>query len=309
MHKNLDLINLDSTQNDIAKFVNVYFDKESHLQYANNLDKQNQNWRNILVKKSGGLFQWASAACLFLTSNKIGNVSKSWKMLQDNQDGILFELYHSILQQQFDGLNDDDFKNIQLVLGCLILLQKPVSLEAFCQLLPEFQNIINDNIPKLGSIFSSVSDRNLPIYPLHSSCRDFFYTSQTKFCISSIEQQAQHNLVSGCLKIMNQNLVFNICGITTSYKPTQELPDLKTKISKCIPESLKYAVIYWGYHLSGDKTNTKDTNGLDITIYNFLENKLFLWFEALSILNEMAKAPIAIKYLETWKKVIQSNYI
>ncbi len=130
-----------------------------------------------------------------------------------------------------------------------------IFLEALCQLLPELEDIINIVIPKLGSLFKNVSDINtkLAIQPLHASCRDFFYNSEIPFCISRVEQKAQHNLVLGCLKLMNQKLKFDICDINTSFKPTQEIPGLKTTIDNFISEALQYAAIYWGNHFPAEQ--------------------------------------------------------
>ena len=306
VHKDLESIDLKSTQNDIAQFINVYFGKRHHLNLAKNLDEQDQNWKDILVTKSGGLFQWTSAACLFLSDDKFLRVSEPWNLLKDSKDGVLFDLYTSILQQQFHGLSNDNFKNMLLVFGCLVSVQKPISLEALCQLLPELEDIINIVIPKLGSLFKNVSDTNrkLAIQPLHASCRDFFYDDKIPFCISSVEQKAQYNLVFGCLNTMNQNVKFDICNVNTSFKPTQEIPGLKTTIDNNIPEACQYAAVYWGNHFSAEKMDNHDANALDKLINDFLEHKLFFWFEALSILNEMAKASMLIKHLKTWKKVI-----
>ncbi len=83
VHKDLELIDIKSTQNDIAHFINVILWKKNIFQMLQKkLHKQDQNWKNILVTKSGGLFQWTSAACLFLSDDKFLNVSGALDLAQ-----------------------------------------------------------------------------------------------------------------------------------------------------------------------------------------------------------------------------------
>lgn len=305
VHKNLEQIDPRSTEKDITKFVHVYFQKKSHTDCAEILNKEDINWQEILVTKSGGLFQWASAACLFLTDkNKILQVSESWDQLKHNQDGVLFNLYASILNQQFISFDAKSFEKVQLILGCLISLQKPISLEALCQLLPDMTDNINKIIPKLGAMFSNVSNKNLPIKPLHTSCQDFFYKTETRFCISDIQEMAQYYIASGCFKVMNEKLKYNICNMDTSYVSTQKIPHLEKKISQYITESLQYAAINWANHLSAVKSDAEHKDALIDFVHKIMEHKLLFWFEVLSILDEMAKASIIIKQFKVWEKVM-----
>jgi hypothetical protein len=52
-----------------------------------------------------------------------------------------------------------------------------------------------------------------------------------------------------CLKIMNSQLRFNICGLKTSFALNSEAEDLSERVKECISPGLHYACLTGGYHL------------------------------------------------------------
>ena len=82
-HKEMETISLKSTQHDILIFVQNHFNKYSNKKYAKHLDNIESNWQKLLVEQANGLFQWASAACLFLSNDRA---------LQGNFFGTHFKL-------------------------------------------------------------------------------------------------------------------------------------------------------------------------------------------------------------------------
>ncbi len=52
-----------------------------------------------------------------------------------------------------------------------------------------------------------------------------------------------------CLRLMNSSLTFNICGIKTSHRLNEDIPELDVLISKNISTALTYACRFWAEHL------------------------------------------------------------
>jgi hypothetical protein len=98
---------------------------------------------------------------------------------------------------------------------------------------------------------------------------------------------------------MKARFHFNMCGLQTSYLSNKAVPGLSQQIEKAIPPHLAYACQFWADHLhpalrSGIlKTNLQD----------FIYNNLLYWFEALSLLDNVALATPALLKTAQWSRV------
>lgn len=96
-----------------------------------------------------------------------------------------------------------------------------------------------------------------------------------------------------------KQLRFNMCGIETSYKTNDKVPELQTRIIEKIPFQLDYTCQFWAQHLS----EAPYTSALRDELLDFLNNRLLYWLEALSLLEKVKMAGPALLAAIRWTPV------
>ena len=91
-------------------------------------------------------------------------------------------------------------------------------------------------------------------------------------------------LADKCLECLNRSLRFNICNLVeVGGSHSHGINDVNV-----IPESLRYACIYWASHLkdalADPSANSARTLGL---LSKFADEHLLHWFECLSAMGEL----------------------
>jgi hypothetical protein len=170
----------------------------------------------------------------------------------------LYDSYRAILAMYFDEGEDAELVRLfRRVMGWILLVRSPQSrqvLRAFAvALLPEEEQSDVDHILYwLGSLLSGTTSEDAPISPLHTSLRDFLL-DETKSGSFSLDlgPHSQEELSRACLKIMNRDLRFNICGLSTLFALNSEVKELPQKVKKCISPELRYACSATTHHLLG----------------------------------------------------------
>jgi len=151
---------------------------------------------------------------------------------------------------------------------------------------------------RLSSLLSNVnsSDQNLPIVPLHTSCRDFL-TNEEKSGNFYVDLRDSHrHLAHSCLGLALHELKFNICKLESSYLANNDVQDLKLGIAEHIPPALLYVCRFWDDHLEHVAFET-DLFG---KLRAFFETKFFFWLEALSLTSNLRLALPALSSLSVW---------
>ncbi|KAN0102501.1 hypothetical protein V8E52_011886, partial [Russula decolorans] len=246
-------------------------------------------WCQMLVDKSEGLFLWASTACRFIKGNGeelldpveqlkilVSSASRSAQLSQ------LDELYTRILTRIFTTNGTDRMGCFRSVVGCMLAAREPLSISALEKLCSdkESANAVEQIIRPLGSLFSGVTQKSIPIRLLHTSFRDFL-TDRDRSGLFYIDTSSHHHtLTLSTLRVIKEELRFNICQLETSHRRNKDVSDLVERAEKAISSHLSYSCRFWADHLR----STSFAFDINDEIRDFLHTRLLLWLEVLSLI-------------------------
>jgi hypothetical protein len=143
----------------------------------------------------------------------------------------------------------------------------------------------------LHSVVILPEDDTQVIRLLHPSFFDFLITPDrcrnTKLVINT---EAQHTLLAqGCLHAM-RDLRRNMCGTESSTELQNEVGDLSTRITRCIPSHLQYACRHWASHL----TCAMVSDILVDLLKQFCSEGLLYWVEVCSLMGDLRSALVSL---------------
>jgi hypothetical protein len=282
-----------TTHHDILTFLRKRISSEDCEQYD-----------EALARRAEGSFQWAEVACDYIREptpvhNRSGRIEYLLTSAVDHRgQDLLNKLYKGILEEDF--MDEEAQGLFHSVVGQLLAAFEPLSIRCLTTLRQhnDDSNSVAETSRYLGSWLSNVtlSDDTLPIFPLHSSFRDFV-TDEKKSGVFYVDLRvAHHQLAHSCLNLMLDDLKFNICSLESSYLANKDVEDLETRISDHLPPALSYACRFWDNHLEGLDFETD----LFVKLRTFLEMKFLFWLEALSLMNDLGLASPALSYLSVW---------
>ena len=267
----------------------------------------NREWCRLLTERSQHLFQWASTACKFITGSTGTGLDLCHCLRvvleSNNSEGVysLDRLYRTILEQNFEAYGVQ--RRFCNVMGVILALNEPLSLVSLSTLFGTSLNVL-EIIKPLGSLLDGVHDAYRPIYPLHTSFRDFLL-DKGRSSSFHVEIQLQHSFLLGrsLLACMRDMLRFNICDLKDSRLFNAVVPNLTDQVNGAIPTHLSYSCQYWMDHLQ----HTNCTPELLGEVTAFFKN--FYWLEAISLLS-LSSPHLPIEnalqtciILQTWAKV------
>ncbi|KAF9465839.1 hypothetical protein BDZ94DRAFT_1306882 [Collybia nuda] len=164
--KDMDNIEPKETQNDVFTYFQV------HLKdHKSEFDKIWPDWCDQLAKKSEGLFQWASTACLFITDLFVMPIDQLNLVLGKFKSESLNELYSQIVTRAFPKEQGRD--QLKTILGTLFVAKEALTISeviAVIALIPDIPSkVIKQILQHLGSLFRGVSGDAAAVVPLHTS--------------------------------------------------------------------------------------------------------------------------------------------
>ena len=162
-----------------------------------------------------------------------------------------------------------------------------------------------------SSLITVVQDRGSRVIQFsHLSVKEFL--TSNRLAASTVETLRYHHIALepahmmmtiSCLKIMQQGLKFNICGLKSSYEMNNEVEDIFGLVGRCIPSYLAYACQYWADHLRGIASGEKRDSDILNLLRNFLDFHLLYWLEALSLLFRPHIASKSLLIAAEWLEV------
>ena len=248
-----------------------------------------------LVNGAGGLFIWASTACLYIENSHAPNGRLSElldKQPEGNSSGPfaqLDSLYKTGLQSA--GLWNDrsfcsDYCNI---LGVILCARVPLSCSVIDTLLalpPDTPSL--KSVSRLRCVLHASETEQIRI--LHPSFHD--YLSERCRDQPWFIDLERHNkdLAFRCIDLLDKELRENICDMT--------LPYLSRK--NTLPEAISYACKFWVEHICLVSDVTDDIVN---RMYDFLVKHLLHWMEALAILKSHDHTIRSIRDVTKWLRV------
>jgi hypothetical protein len=209
-------------------------------------------------------------------------------------------LYANVLKSATEDLpgsaNVELCRRVGNLLRTVVLLEEPVSVHALAHLmgvfeLDEIQQIDND-VRALGSVFiisnaSGLERFSETVSTFHPSFRDFLgdprRCSDGHFLVKPAEHHSE--LLHRCLQLLNEHLKHDVCGIRSPGLANVEIHDLSGRLSKAVPEAVRYACKYWQVHFVASGSLSESVSA---ALLELCTDHLFHWLEVVSLLGELS---------------------
>ncbi|KIK15540.1 hypothetical protein PISMIDRAFT_320776, partial [Pisolithus microcarpus 441] len=258
-----------------------------------------------IVNKSDGLFEWARVACEFIRPSKAGATPKEnyddLMALEDEEGRTLLDTTYFTILKTGIPRTGTRFKRYRSVMRQVVMTLEPLTMAALNCIRKNFPNErdhydINLILEFMSAVLGGVVDRSSPVRPLHASFYDFLM-DPLRSGDYSIDISDAKDLAIATLRILRDNLQFNICGLESSYLANVEVSDLPERIEKKIPCHLSYSCQFWGQHL--EKTE------VDLVLAGQVRDivgseKILFWMEILSLLGRVGKGLSVLSSVRRW---------
>jgi NACHT domain len=252
-----------------------------------------------LIKRAAGLFIWAKTAMEFIREKWGDPDAKLNLVLSGNLDEhsrILDALYQHILNSAFADIDSAAFALFRQVIGSVITAKAPFRKED----IDHFPVQRDENDSRMLSAIllhlSSVIELDPLIRLRHLSFAEFLCDSNrcsdARFYIDINEQHIA--LALACLRVMNSELRFNICGLDSSYVRNEDVADLPSRMDTSISSPLAYACRFWALHLCDTTASGNGCSSLLAEVRTFFDHGLLHWLEVMSLIREISASHTAL---------------
>jgi hypothetical protein len=270
-----------------------------------------QSQLDMLVNLTGPLFIYAVTvlrfvdAPRFLPKGRLSQILKRGSGISTGSSNPYLQidtLYANVLKsatEDLPGSADAELcRRVGNLLHTIVLLEEPVSVHALADLmgiieLHDIQQLDND-VRALGSVLlisdASGSKRfSETVSTFHPSFRDFLgdprRCSDEHFLVKA--EQHQHELLHRCLQLLNKNLCHDVCSIRSPGLANAEIQNLPDRLSRSVPEAVRYACQFWQVHLVGGGSLAETVTA---ALLGMCTDHLLHWLEVLSLLGELSSA-------------------
>lgn len=217
------------------------------------------------------------------------------------------QVYYPILAQILPS--DDELSNselieeeaqvceqFRLVVGTIITLVEPLSVDTLAVLLDVEIHYIESCISQLHSVLQIPNEADLPVRPLHLSFGEYLCSEDLedkRFHVSS--DLTHRNLLSRCLEVLSSSggLREDICNFDQPGRLRLEVPT--GRIHHYISPAVRYACHYWVNHCQQSQTKIGDGD----QVHRFLRVHFLRWLEAMSLLDNLAKTMEHVRTLQS----------
>jgi hypothetical protein len=290
-------LDIDSaaTQEDISKFLRRRFseirEKKKHSQLG--ADWPGDDKIGCLTNSAGGLFVWASTACLYIDGynpdERLNGLITHQSEVDSSRPFVqLDRLYKTGLQSA--DWDDRSFRtDCCNIFGAILCARIPLSHSMIDSLLalPQSRSSL-ESISRLRCVLH-ISETEA-IRTLHPSFHDYL----SRRCSDEpwyIDLELHNErLARHCIQFLDNTLRENICGLTLPHPVQNESPS----------EAVSYACKFWVEHICLITHAADDIGDL---IYEFLCRHLLHWMEALAVLKSHGNTIQSLQNLLDWLRV------
>jgi hypothetical protein len=106
-------------------------------------------------------------------------------------------------------------------------------------------------------------------------------------------------LLLGSLRVMKNELGFNICKLETSHVIHDDIPDLKMRVHDNMSVHLQYACRFWTDHIHKCVFDVQIAQEVEC----FMTNQFLYWLEAMSLLRKTNRVTQGLRSVIAWSKV------
>jgi len=257
-----------------------------------------------LVLNASGLFIWAATACRFIREGKRFALKRLDAILNGSSSAVtapekhLNEIYIAVLKHSISSDYTDEEKEelcgmLKQTLGSVVVLLSPLSAFSLSRLLHLPKEDVDRTLEDLHAILDIPKDQTRPLRLHHPSFRDFLLNEDrcgdSSFWVD--EKQAHQTLAAGCIQLMSISLKQDICCLEAPGVLVTNIEN--SQVEKYLPAELQYACLYWVEHLKRSGAQLYDQ------VYQFLQDHLLHWLEALGWIGKTSEGILAIITLES----------
>ncbi len=246
-----------------------------------------------LRDKAEGTFLWVSLVCKELEGVPL---YRAREVLQALPPG-LGPLYERMIAQ-IAGQDAETAEYCRAILRSITLTFRPLQLRelAVASGLPrdQFGNVqaVADLVNRCGSFLTMREDL---VSFIHLSAKDFFTTGSGQQVFSGPLEEEQEQMTYRLLDAMDSTLRRDMCSL---QKPGIRIQEAIGYVQgSCLPQ-IAYACEYWVEHLQAGGRTCSDMLADGGIVHHFFQKHLLHWLEAMSLLQKIPEAKLALQKLE-----------
>ena len=268
---------------------------------------------NEITRRADGLFEWAQLACEFVKPSTLGRTTEerfNELIMRASGEGatLLDSMYRSILDNLMEKAGKTGLARFHSLMRQILNTLEPLPMDGLHVMRKYFPREsdhfrIGIILDFMGSLLSGVTDRSMPVRPLHASFFDFLTDQSRSGDYFVGEYDIQMDIAVASLRLLRGDLRFNICGLQSSYLLNSEVPDLAKRVEAKIPPHLSYSCQFWAKHLLATKFDPLLAEHVKDIVGN---ERILFWFEALSLLGALGNAASALLSAGRWLQVSKS---
>ncbi|CCO33399.1 Vegetative incompatibility protein HET-E-1 [Rhizoctonia solani AG-1 IB] len=286
----------------------VHMDIEAYMRdELKDIPLTEPQWKAILLR-CGVLFIYASTVCRYIRQgHKMKSLneavhaiiqSSSTPMAHGDQKTIN-GLYLTILTNAFDKseMSEMDKARAKDLLDAVICAAEPITLGVYADMLGLGNaERVDALLQPLRSVVN-VTEKTGLVATLHASFPDFMFSEDRSGRFFCDRKRQNIGMAQACLRIiMAAEPGFNICELSSSYKPDNEIEGLDEHVAKTISPQLNYASRYWSKHLNLGEYRPELIN----IVRDFFSSRLLLWMEVVNLIKHKHHATSIIQDAEKW---------
>jgi hypothetical protein len=275
----------------VAAFVDYKVERLATVQkYDRRLQAEVQQQ---LRDKAEGTFLWVSLVCKELGSVSLYRTREVLQVLPPGLDPLYERMMAQIVAQdaRTAGYCRDILQSITLAFRPLQLKELAVAAG-----LPRNQfsgvQAVADLVSRCGSFLTV---REGVVSFIHLSAKDFFTLGNGRQVFDGPLAEAQRRMTHRLLDAMDSTLRRDMCSL---QKPGVRIQEAMGRIQgSCLPQ-MAYACEYWVEHLQAGRHACSDVVADGGKVHGFFQKHLLHWLEAISLLQKMPEAILALQKLE-----------
>ena len=263
-----------------------------------------------LCKKAAGFFIYASTVVKFVASEgdsppeRLAIITSLPQSTTEEGKSGIDQLYAKVLQQAFTNVNPDNsqrYLRFQIVVGAILLIFNPLSIEDLSDLLGHSTQYIQNTTRTLHSLLLVPDGIEDPIRIFHKSFPDFLMDPHRCQDRQFLVEPTTHHpeILLACLRLMEERLKRNICNLD-DYAILSEVKDLSVHRKAHIGDGLEYACRFWTKHLLETPSKTSHIEAVQKAIDRFFTVHLLQWIEVLAITGNLGIGVHSVNDIEQW---------
>ncbi|KAJ6566194.1 WD40-repeat-containing domain protein [Mycena capillaripes] len=261
-----------------------------------------------ITRRAGGLFVFAATAVRYILAGLPQDHPQSSVdyLLKGAPLTDLDDLYNRIVNEAIslpatgDLRARDSRDRAMQIVGTILSLFEPLDPDGLAALLDMGVDTIRRTLLPLSAVIHVPDATGSTIRIIHLSFREFMTSTilDRRSDLLCGTGHQQRSIALNLIRILQNELKFNICELPTSYLRNVDMPNIQWRLATYIPCHLRYSCRYWADHL----TLTSFNSGISQEAGEFLLAKFLFWLEVLSLLEMVGYAQLALSKFVFWTK-------